>query len=81
LKLQFGQRNIFLVEKQLIKELFVMMINIGGEGTEVRKKAQKEITQEIIVWTGIRFKAKIPKFLEKILVHLILFSFLFLFRE
>jgi serine/threonine protein kinase len=36
------------VEKQSTKELFVMkMINIGQEGTEVRKKAQKEIVAEI----------------------------------
>jgi hypothetical protein len=39
---------IFLVEKKSTKELFVMkMINIGEEGTEMRKKAQKEITSEI----------------------------------
>jgi serine/threonine protein kinase len=48
LKSQFGQRTIFLVEKSSTKEQFVMkMINIGQEGTEVRKKAQKEITTEI----------------------------------
>jgi hypothetical protein len=48
LKLQFGQRTIFVVEKESTKELFVMkMINIGCEGTEVRKKAQKEIIAEI----------------------------------
>jgi serine/threonine protein kinase len=48
LKLQFGQRNIFLVEKQSTKELFVMkMINIGQQGSEERKKAQKEIAAEI----------------------------------
>jgi serine/threonine protein kinase len=38
------------VEKQSTKELFVMkMINIGREGTEVWKKAQKEIAAEINV--------------------------------
>jgi hypothetical protein len=43
---------VFVVEKQLTKELFVMkMISIGQEGTEVRKKAQKEITAEINSWT------------------------------
>jgi NIMA (never in mitosis gene a)-related kinase len=48
LKEQFGQRSIFLVEKQSTKELFVLkMINIGQEGSEVRKKAQKEIAAEI----------------------------------
>jgi serine/threonine protein kinase len=48
LKEQFGQRFIFLVEKQSTKELFVLkMINIGQEGSEVRKKAQKEIAAEI----------------------------------
>jgi serine/threonine protein kinase len=48
LKLQFGQRTVFVVEKESTKELFVMkMINIGSEGTEVRKKAQKEINAEI----------------------------------
>jgi serine/threonine protein kinase len=48
LKVQFGQRTIFVVEKQTTKELFVMkMINIGQEGTEVQKKAQKEIASEI----------------------------------
>jgi hypothetical protein len=36
------------VEKKTTKEQFVMkMINIGQEGTEVRNKAQKEITVEI----------------------------------
>jgi hypothetical protein len=36
------------VEKQLTKELFVIkMINIGQEGSEERKKAQKEIAAEI----------------------------------
>jgi serine/threonine protein kinase len=36
------------VEKQLTKELFVMkMINVGQEGSEERKKAQKEIAAEI----------------------------------
>jgi serine/threonine protein kinase len=36
------------VEKQSTRELFVMkMINIGEEGSEVRRKAQKEITAEI----------------------------------
>jgi hypothetical protein len=55
LKLQFGQ-NIFLVEKQITKELFVMkMINIGQEGTKLRKKSEKEITAEIsllfsVIW-------------------------------
>jgi serine/threonine protein kinase len=50
LKLQFGQRSIYVVEKQLTKELFVMkMINIGQEGSEERKKAQKEIAAEINV--------------------------------
>jgi hypothetical protein len=48
LKAQFGQRTVFVVEKQSTKKLFVIkMINIGEEGTEVRKKAQKEITSEI----------------------------------
>jgi serine/threonine protein kinase len=48
LKKQFGQRTVFVVEKELTKELFVMkMINIGSEGSEVRKKAQKEIINEI----------------------------------
>jgi serine/threonine protein kinase len=48
LKEQFGQRDIFLVEKGSTKELFVMkMINIGQEGSELRKKAQKEIAAEI----------------------------------
>jgi serine/threonine protein kinase len=51
LKEQLGQRCIFLVEKQSTKELFVMkMINIGREGSEVRRKAQKEITAEINIW-------------------------------
>jgi serine/threonine protein kinase len=50
LKEQFGQRDIFLVEKQSTKELFVLkMINIGQEGSEVRRKAQKEITAEISI--------------------------------
>jgi serine/threonine protein kinase len=36
------------VEKQSTKEQFVMkMINIGEEGSEERKKAQKEITAEV----------------------------------
>jgi serine/threonine protein kinase len=36
------------VEKQSTKELFVMkMINIGEEGSEARRKAQKEIAAEI----------------------------------
>jgi serine/threonine protein kinase len=36
------------VEKQSKKELFVIkMINIGQEGSEEQKKAQKEITTEI----------------------------------
>jgi serine/threonine protein kinase len=36
------------VEKESTKELFVMkMINIGQEGTEMQKKAQKEIAAEI----------------------------------
>jgi hypothetical protein len=48
LKAQFGQRTVFVVEKRSTKVLFVMkMINIGEEGTEVRKKVQKEITSEI----------------------------------
>jgi hypothetical protein len=48
LKEQFGQRPIFLVEKQSTKKLFVLkMINIGQEGSELQKKAQKEITAEI----------------------------------
>jgi hypothetical protein len=48
LKVQFGQRTVFVVEKQSTKELFVMkMINIGQEGTEAGKKAQKEIASEI----------------------------------
>jgi hypothetical protein len=48
LKLQFGQRSIYVVEKQSSKELFVMkMINIGREGSEERKKAEKEIAAEI----------------------------------
>jgi hypothetical protein len=39
------------VEKQSTKELFVMkMINIGQEGTEERKKAQKKIATEINIW-------------------------------
>jgi serine/threonine protein kinase len=59
LKLQFGQRNIFRVEKQSTKEFFVMkMINIGEEGTEVRKKAQKEIAAEIKV--GLTFGQECP---------------------
>jgi serine/threonine protein kinase len=46
--LQFGQRTVFVVEKQSNKELFVMkMINIGQEGMEKRKIVQKEITSEI----------------------------------
>jgi hypothetical protein len=48
LKLQFGQRTVFVVEKRSTKELFVMkMINIGQEETEAGKKAQKEIASEI----------------------------------
>jgi hypothetical protein len=48
LKEQFGQRDIFLVEKRPTKELFVMkMINIGQEGSELRRKAQKELAAEI----------------------------------
>jgi hypothetical protein len=36
------------VENETTKELFVLkMINIGQEGTEMRRKAQKEIAQEI----------------------------------
>jgi hypothetical protein len=36
------------VEKQSTKEQFVMkMINIGQEGTEIRKKTQKDIASEI----------------------------------
>jgi hypothetical protein len=50
LKLQFGQKSdnlIFLVEKESTKELFVLkMINIGQEGTEMRRKAKK-MAQEI----------------------------------
>jgi hypothetical protein len=50
LKAQFDQRIVFIVEKQSTKELFVMkMIGIGQEGSEVRKKAQKEIAAEISI--------------------------------
>jgi serine/threonine protein kinase len=48
LKKQFGQKTVFLVEKELTKELFVMkMINIGQENSEERKNVQKEIAAEI----------------------------------
>jgi NIMA (never in mitosis gene a)-related kinase len=50
LKLQFGQWTVYVVEKQLTKELFVMkMINIGPENSEERKNAQKEIGAEISI--------------------------------
>jgi serine/threonine protein kinase len=50
LKIQFGQRSIYVVEKQSTKELFVMkMINIGQEGTQMRTRSQKEILAEISV--------------------------------
>jgi serine/threonine protein kinase len=43
------------VEKQSTKELFVMkMINIGQEGTELRKKSQKEIAAEINIGLTLR---------------------------
>jgi serine/threonine protein kinase len=59
LKAQFGQRSIFIVEKQLTKELFVMkMINIGIEGTEVRNRARKEIAAEINI--GLTFGQGCP---------------------
>jgi NIMA (never in mitosis gene a)-related kinase len=59
LKLQFGQRNIFVVEKKSIKELFVMkMINIGQEGSEKQKNAQKEIAAEINI--GMILKQQCP---------------------
>jgi NIMA (never in mitosis gene a)-related kinase len=48
LKSQFGQKNIFVVEKESTKELFVMkMINIGEEGSEERNKAQRQVVAEI----------------------------------
>jgi hypothetical protein len=48
LKVQFGQRTVFIVEKQSTKELFVMkMINIGQEGTEAQKRAKKDIISEV----------------------------------
>jgi serine/threonine protein kinase len=48
LKKQFGQRIVYLVEKESTKELFVMkMINVGQENSEERIKIQKEIAAEI----------------------------------
>jgi hypothetical protein len=48
LKKQFGKTMVFLVERKSTKELFVMkMINIGQEGSDERKKSQKEIAAEI----------------------------------
>jgi serine/threonine protein kinase len=51
LKRQIGGKSlnsVFLVERQSIKEQFVMkMISIGPEGTETRKRAEREIAAEI----------------------------------
>jgi serine/threonine protein kinase len=59
LKSQFGQRTVFVVEKESTKELFVMkMINVGQEGSEERKKTQKEIAAEIN--TGLTLGQECP---------------------
>jgi serine/threonine protein kinase len=45
---QFGISNVFVVEKQLTKDLFVMkMISIGQEGSEERNKIQNQLESEI----------------------------------
>jgi hypothetical protein len=59
LKKQFGQRSVYVVEKESTKEQFVMkMINIGQEGSEERKKAQKDIAAEINI--GITLGRECP---------------------
>jgi serine/threonine protein kinase len=50
IKRQFGLRTVYLAEKQSNKELFVMkMIFMGQEGTDERKRAQKEVAAEILI--------------------------------
>jgi hypothetical protein len=54
LRLQFGQRTVFVVEKQSTKELFVMkMINIRQEGTENPKKNNGENQHGVESWTTV----------------------------